>query len=132
MTRLDRQATGTRVRKGQALLLVLATMTAGAQQLPRQSRVSTAAIQGQVRTEQGLGLGGVVIHLRNLSQPRTLLTMTAGDGTFRWRDLPAGSYEILGRLEGFEPFGRREVLLPAGDVFTMDVKMKPSGTVQPD
>ena len=132
MTRLDRQATGTRVQKGQALLLVLATMTAGAQQLPRQSRVSTAAIQGQVRTEQGLGLGGVVIQLRNLSQPRTLLTMTAGDGTFRWRDLPAGSYEILGRLEGFEPFGRREVLLPAGDVFTMDVKMKPTGELQPD
>src|SRR5882672_6922812 len=65
-----------------------------AQRIPRQAQPAAAAIQGIVRTEEGLGLGGVTVILQSLSSGSSLPVTTTGDGAFRFLDLPAGRYQV--------------------------------------
>ncbi|MBI3665831.1 MAG: carboxypeptidase regulatory-like domain-containing protein [Acidobacteria bacterium] len=94
------------------------------QRIPRQAAAATAAIQGIVRNEDRLGLGGVTVILRDVSGGQSFQANTTGDGVFRLLNLPAGRYEMTARREGFEPFERADIPLAAGDVFTLDMSLK--------
>lgn len=101
------------------------------QRIPRQTFPGTAAIQGIVSTEQGLGLGGVAIVLQNLANGRSLPPKTsAGDGSFRFVNLMPGRYQLKASRDGFLPFAQGDIILGAGDAFPLQFAMKavPSGT----
>jgi hypothetical protein len=94
------------------------------QRIPRQAAPTTAAVEGIVRTDAGLGLGGVGVVLQNLSSGRSLTTSSTGDGVFRFLNLAPGRYQLKASREGFEPFARGEMELKAGDVFPMEFSMR--------
>lgn len=102
----------------------------GQQRLPRQAAPTTAAIQGIVHTEAGLGLGGVAVILQELSNGKSLPATTTGDGAFRFMNLQPGRYQVKATLEGFEPFAQGEIQLTAGEVLPLEFSMKalPMGT----
>lgn len=119
-----------------ALLLGIAVVSVAVQaqvqqRLPRQSVPATAAIQGIVRNEAGLGLAGVTVVLQNLSTGASLPLSTLGDGVFRFLDLAPGRYQIKATRDGFEPFARGEIELKAGDVFPMEITMKAAPAAEP-
>jgi hypothetical protein len=100
------------------------------QRIPRQTFAGTAAVQGIVTTEQGLGLGGVAIVLQNLTNGRGLPPKTtAGDGSFRFVNLAPGRYQVKASRDGYLPFAQGDLNLAAGDVFPLQFAMKavPSG-----
>ncbi len=111
------------------LLLCNVSPTAGAraraqQRIPRETASTTAAIQGIVRTETGLGLGGVTVTLQIMSNGKSVPTTTTGDGAFRFQNLAPGRYQIKAAREGFSPFARGDIGLAPGDVFPLEFNMK--------
>jgi hypothetical protein len=115
---------------GMCLLFSLgSTIASGqSQRIPRQSATTTAALQGVVRTDAGMGLGGVVVILQNLANGRSLQISTTGDGVFRFLNLAPGRYQIKATRDGFEPFARGEIELTAGVVFPIEFTMKAIAT----
>ena len=110
-------------------LLVTGGIAGQSQRIPRQTARTTAAVEGIVRTEAGLGLGGVSVVLQNLSTGRSVTTSTTGDGVFRFLNLAPGRYQLKATRDGFEGFARGEIGLQAGGVFPVEFNMKavPSG-----
>jgi hypothetical protein len=94
------------------------------QHIPRQTITTTAAIQGIVRTEAGLGLGGVTVILQDLASGKSFPATTTGDGVFRFLNLKPGRYQVKAAREGFEPFAQGDIQLAAGDVFPLEFRMK--------
>jgi hypothetical protein len=113
------------------LILLCSVSLAGAargqgqtQRLPRQVASGTAAIQGIVRTEIGLGLGGVTIILQDLSKGKSFQAITTGDGAFRFLNIAPGRYQVKASRDAFEPFVRGDIQLAAGDVYPLEFRMK--------
>ena len=108
------------------MLLGLASTSARGQgqRIPRQSATTAAVLEGIVRTDAGLGLGGVAVVLQNLSNGRSLQTSTTGDGVFRFLNLAPGRYQVKATRDDFEPFARGEIELVAGAVFPLEFTMK--------
>ena len=98
------------------------------QRIPRQTAPTTSAIQGIVRTDAGLGLGGVTVTLQNLSSGRSLQTTTTGDGVYRFLNLAPGRYQVKATRDGFEPFAQGEIELAVGAVFPLEFTMKAVAT----
>src|SRR5690242_16963528 len=105
---------------------VVGTMASAqtSQRLPRQKMPQLAAVQGIIRNEAGLGLGGVAVRLRNVTTAQALETRTTGDGVFRFLNLSPGQYELKAEMEGREPQERGQIQLYANDVFAWEVAMK--------
>jgi hypothetical protein len=95
-----------------------------AQRIPRQTQTATAAVQGIVQTQQGLGLGGVAVILQSLSSGKTFPIATTGDGAFRFLDLLPGRYQVTASRDGFEPFSRGDIDLKPGDVFPLEIALR--------
>lgn len=93
------------------------------QRLPRQKAANTAAIEGIVRTEGGLGLGGVSIRLYD-SSGLALRLQTTGDGVYRLLELPPGIYGLKAESAGFQPVQRSGIHLEGGEVFDLDLTLK--------
>ena len=77
-----------------------------------------------MRTEGGLGLGGVRIVLQELSNGKSFPAVTTGDGVFRFLHLKPGRYQVKATREGFQPFAQGDIELSAGDVFAIEFKLK--------
>src|SRR5579863_1892267 len=72
-----------------------------AQQIPGHMSANTASLQGTVRNSQtNLGVPGVKISL--LRAGMVIERWTDGEGTFRFLDVPRGSYELKAVKEGFQ------------------------------
>lgn len=122
-----------RARGGGSLLLMLvgfggmaiAAPPQGQQQrLPRQTPPTTAAIEGIVHTDLGLGLGGASVVLQELSNGKSFSKTTTGDGAFRFMNLAPGRYQVKATREGFEPSAQGDIVLAAGDVRPLQFSMK--------
>src|SRR5579864_5325927 len=109
-------------------LLLSAGVWGQVQRIPRQSPMTGAAIQGIARTDAGLGLGGVAVILQNLSNGRSLQTLTTGDGVYRFLNLAPGRYQVKATRDGYEPFARGEIELTMGAVVALEFTMRPITT----
>jgi hypothetical protein len=94
------------------------------QRIPRQSVTSTAVLEDIVRTDAGLGQGGVNLVLEKLLARPAFTIMTTGDGTFRFLDLLHGPYRSRATRDGFEPFTSGMFELAAGEIHPIEFSMK--------
>ena len=69
--------------------------------------------------------------LRNTASGRSFQTVTTGDGAFRLLNLVPGEYALRAELEGFEPLDRPEISLNAGDLFAIEVTLRPNPVAAP-
>ena len=120
----------------QSLVVILATSNVAlaargqGQRIPRQTHPNTAAVQGIVRTAEGLGLGDVEVILQNLANGKSLSTRSTGDGVFRFLNLKPDRYQIKATREGFQPYAQGDINLAAGDVFSLEFKMAATGATE--
>jgi carboxypeptidase family protein len=91
------------------------------QRIPRQTAPTTSAIQGIIRNQTRLGLGGVSVILHNFSTGENLQATTTGAGAFRFLNLHPGPYELKAELDRFAPFDRSDIQLRAGEVFPVEI-----------
>lgn len=105
-----------------AIFVCASTVAASAQS------VSSATIHGTVHDESGAALPGVTATLTSPAlQVGKETTVTGPDGTYRFGDLPVGTYRITFELSGFKTFVRDELRLPIGFVARIDVTMAIGG-----
>jgi hypothetical protein len=95
----------------------------GPQRLPRQVPPATAAVQGVIRTESGLGLSGARVVLRNQTNGNQVERTTPGDGVFLMPDLIPGAYQVTVTRDGFEALSPPIVQLSAGQTAVLDLTL---------
>ena len=89
---------------------------------------SLGTIHGTVSDESGAALPGVVVTLTSPAlQVASQTATTAADGTYRFGDLPVGTYKISFELAGFKTFVRDELRLPVGFIARVDATMAIGG-----
>ena len=109
---------------GLALVLALALgVTAGVPSAWAQG-VSSSTIHGTVADESGATLPGVTVTLSSPQlQAKARATVTEADGTYRFTELPAGTYRLAFELSGFRSFVREELRITIGFTARVDAAM---------
>lgn len=108
------------------LALVVLGMTAGAPVWAQTGALAT--IHGTVTDTSSAALPGVTVTITSQAlQVGRATALTEPDGTYRFGDLPVGTYKITFELSGFRTFVRDEVRLPVGFVARIDATMAIGG-----
>ena len=94
------------------------------QRIPRQTTATTAAVQGVIRTQAGLGLGDVLVVLEPEGGGAGFTTNTTGDGVFRMLQLAPGRYRLRAAREGFLPMERVGIALAPGETFGIEATLE--------
>src|SRR5438270_2367617 len=92
--------------------------------VPGQRTSTKGALLGRVQSQDGIALAGVEVTLKGIKAP--LPTSTSAEGIFRLRDVAPGNYQIEFKLPGFEPLIQSAVELNAGEVLTIEARLKAS------
>src|SRR4051812_8712265 len=90
------------------------TAQAGPPRIPRQTQVTTAAVQGLIHMENGLGLSGAQIVLRHQTTGNEINITATGDGVFLQPDLAPGTYRMTASKEGFAAMEPLDIETKAG------------------
>jgi hypothetical protein len=87
--------------------------------------VGVGAIQGKVTDETGALLPGVTVSIKSpaLQLPQ-LDTVTTADGSYRFTDVPIGTYRVQYELSGFQTLVREDIKVSAGFVARLDIQLK--------
>jgi hypothetical protein len=112
---VDQRSTSTVVQAGPGTTPVEIRFPAGIQ------------ASGRVTDTQGQALPGVYLHLA-AKQDQTFRQGTASgeDGTFVFRQVPDGTYQLLAERQGFKQSGEpREVAVAGSDVQGLDLQLEP-------
>ena len=89
---------------------------------------SLSTIHGTVTDESGAALPGVTVTITSPAlQVGQASKPAEPDGTYRFGDLPVGTYKIAFELTGFKTFVRDEVRLPVGFVARIDATLAIGG-----
>ncbi len=100
------------------------------QRIPGRKGLTTGSVQGQAKDAQGLAVPGAVVSVgRGKEAPR--LTTTDAEGIFRFPNLPLGTYQIRIEKDGFVPQSYSDVELRAGELLTMELRLKATGPPGP-
>jgi hypothetical protein len=87
--------------------------------------VGVGTIQGRLADESGATLPGVSVTISSPALQLPQMTdVTNADGSYRFTDIPIGTYRIQYELAGFSTVIRDEVRLNAGFVARIDVVLK--------
>ncbi|MFN0180802.1 MAG: TonB-dependent receptor domain-containing protein [Gemmatimonadales bacterium] len=108
-----------------AFTLILGLVPGGLAAQPAGGRI----VGKVVSAEQGSPLGGAVVELVGLDQPRR--TTTSLDGRFTFTEVPAGEVGIRVRMIGYGPKLVTGIRVPSGGVATQDISLN-AETVQLD
>ena len=104
--------------------LFLAVFVAVASSTTAQN-LSSSSIDGLITDESGAALPGVTIVATSPAlQVPQLTTVSDGQGSYRFIDLPRGTYQIRFELAGFEPLVRQDLVLNAGFAARVNVSLK--------
>src|SRR5690606_34204443 len=83
---------------------------------------STGGLVGRVTdASNGAPLAGVEVHLDS----NRALTRTDRNGEYRFRGLVAGMYELRITWPGYRPAARDSLVIRAGDIVRIDVRLAP-------
>jgi Carboxypeptidase regulatory-like domain/TonB dependent receptor len=103
---------------------VLACAVATAAQTP------TAVLEGTVEDVSGGVIANVSVEARNLQTNQRRMTLSDGQGRFRFTDVPVGTYEVRAVYDGFEPYEHVGVTLAIGQTARLNVAMRPAGVIE--
>jgi len=91
----------------------------------RAQSVGVGTIQGRLSDESGAILPGATVTITSPALQLPQLTdVTRFDGSYRFTDVPIGTYRIKYELSGFQTVVRDEVRLNAGFVARIDIVLK--------
>ncbi|MFZ0560850.1 MAG: carboxypeptidase regulatory-like domain-containing protein [Terriglobales bacterium] len=85
-----------------------------------------ASLSGIVTDQNGAGIRGVAVKIRNVDTGATRTTTTDDLGRYQASGLPAGSFEIRAAKQGFADETRTAVSVSVGQDSTVDIKMQRS------
>jgi len=85
-----------------------------------------ASVLGRIDDATRAALPGVAVTIRNTATGQVENTVTAGDGTYSFSGLAAGTYEVEAVLAGFSTF-RQSVALATGEAKTLDMVLRLGG-----
>ena len=88
-------------------LLLAAILAAG----PLFAQSTGATLEGKAVDESGSALPGVTVVARNPATGLERSSTTAGDGSFRFSNLPIGSYDVSATLDGYASITLEDVSL---------------------
>jgi carboxypeptidase family protein len=89
---------------------------------------ASSTIHGVVTDETGAALPGVTVTLTSPQlQTRELTAVTEADGTYRFTELPAGTFKLAFVLSGFRTFVRDELRITIGFTARVDAKLAVGG-----
>jgi hypothetical protein len=87
--------------------------------------IGSSTLHGKVTDDTGGALPGVTVTLASPAlQVKQVVLVTGADGTYRFVDLPAGTYEAKFELSAFKTVIRQDLHLTIGFVATVDVAMQ--------
>jgi Carboxypeptidase regulatory-like domain len=111
-----------------AIVLALAfSATAGLSSAWAQAAASST-IHGAATDETGATLPGVTVTLSSPQlQAQKRETVTQADGTYRFTELPGGTYQLTFELSGFRTFVRSDLRITIGFTARVDAKMAIGG-----
>jgi outer membrane receptor protein involved in Fe transport len=99
------------------IVLVAFAVQAGAQ-------LANSSLSGTVAGEDGAGLPGVTVSVRNQESGLVRTSVTAENGSYAISGVKPGVYEVTFELEGFPTVGRRDVELRVGQETRLSATLK--------
>ena len=94
------------------------------------AQVRTGAIEGKVADESGAMMPGVAVTLSGEAVLGTPTTITVSDGSYRFRALAPGTYNITFQLSGFADFHREGILIAGARTITVNVSLSLAGVAE--
>src|SRR5262245_54371490 len=92
---------------------------------------ATSGINGRVTDSTAAALPGVTVTISSPAlQVPSLMTTTNADGTYRFLELPAGTYEARYELAGFSTAFRKDIRLTVGFTATIHTAMELGGIAE--
>jgi hypothetical protein len=89
---------------------------------------ASSTIHGTASDGTGAALPGVTVTLTSPQlQAKEMVSVTEGDGTYRFTDLPAGTYRLAFVLPGFRSFVRDELRITIGFTARVDATLEVGG-----
>src|SRR5262245_39082617 len=83
--------------------------------LPAWAQSAGSTIHGTVKDESGAAMPGVTVTIASPAlQVGQMVAQSEADGTFRFGELPAGTYTIRFELSGFRNYVLNDFRLPVG------------------
>ncbi len=113
-------------RRASCVLVLLLTSLAFASNAAAQG--ASSGINGRVTDSTGGALPGVTVTITSPAlQVPTMATTTEADGTYRFIQLPAGTYEAKYELQGFKATVRQGIVLAVGFIATISPALEIGG-----
>src|SRR5262245_3124147 len=91
--------------------------------LRAQTGLTGGAVQGTVRNEAGVAVGGVAVSLAAGDIGVTRLAVTDAEGGYRFAALPLGTYRLRVEAAGYRPLEREGLTPTVGQVLVVDVTL---------
>src|SRR5438067_13806962 len=92
------------------------------------AQTATSGVNGRVVDSTGGALPGVTVTITSPAlQVPSMTTVTEADGTYRFIQLPAGTYEVKYELAGFKSSVRQGVVLATGFIATLNPSLEVGG-----
>lgn len=109
------------------------TTFSGKQAEPDKPAVSTfpGEVHGVTRYPSGLPMPNAEVAILNGDANVDRTTVSGSDGSFVFKNLKPGEYQLTARKDGFAPSPITKVALDAGKIATTDVPLGPSLAVSP-
>ncbi len=82
------------------------------------------SIEGRVLDPVGEALTNVIVQAKNLVSGKGFRATTAGGGAYAFKDLPAGTYEVMASVAGFNGFDQKNVAVAAAKTTAFDVHLR--------
>jgi len=93
-------------------------------QIPGTYSAKPSSLQGQVRDAQGRGVADARVTLSQAGAQATQSAITNGEGIFRIRNLPPGTYDLTVEKTGFQTLTREGLQVQPGTMLTAVLAME--------
>jgi hypothetical protein len=110
----------------QLLVLAAVVMTLAATALtptPAHTQALYGAVVGTVSDQQGAALPGVTVTATNTGTSLKVETVSDERGTYAFRNLVPGTYDVSAALEGFKALNRTGYNVTAGNPIRVDMRL---------
>src|SRR5687768_11813311 len=108
---------------------VLAIAAAGIAADTYAQGVQTGTIRGTITDQQSLPVPGVTVNISSPALQGQRTTVSAGDGTYVFRTLPPGAYQLRYEISSFSP-ADRSLVVPLGLTVEQDVVLQAAGVTE--